>query len=36
MGLNAEGQLLLGYSTERLQNEGTEGEWVYVLVFTKA
>ena len=36
LGMNAAGQLLLGYSEASLQVEGTTGEWVYVLVFNKA
>lgn len=36
IGLNAEGQLLLGQSDARLQNPGTEDDWNYLMVFEKA
>ena len=36
IGMNGEGQLLLGYSEEHLERPGTEGEWVYCLIFDKA
>lgn len=36
IGLNNQGQLLLGYSDEHLERPGTEGEWVYCLIFDKA
>jgi hypothetical protein len=36
MGFNTDGQLMLGYSEAKLQVEGTEGEFVYVLIFEKA
>ena len=36
IGLNNSGQLLLGYSEDKLQNPGTEGEWVYCLIFDLA
>ncbi|WP_294553273.1 hypothetical protein [uncultured Pseudoflavonifractor sp.] len=36
IGLNGEGQLLLGFSEEHLERPGTEGEWVYCLIFDKA
>ena len=35
IGMNASGQLLLGYSEEPLQNPGTDGEWEYLLIFDK-
>ena len=35
IGLNANGQLLLGYSKEHIERPGTSGEWEYVLVFSK-
>jgi len=35
LGLNADGQLLLGYSEEHIERPGTEGEWEYVLVFDR-
>lgn len=35
IGLNYDGQLLLGYSEEHLEREGTDGDWVYCLVFEK-
>ena len=35
IGLNADGQLLLGYSNEHIERPGTSGEWEYVLIFTK-
>ena len=36
IGQNAAGQILLGFSEANLQVPGTEGEFVYVLVFDKA
>ena len=36
IGMNGDGQLLLGFSEEHLENPGTEGEWVYCLIFDKA
>ena len=36
IGLNNQGQLLLGYSEEHLERPDTEGEWVYCLIFDKA
>ena len=36
IGLNNQGQLLLGYSDEHLERPGTEGEWAYCLIFDKA
>jgi len=36
LGMNDSGQLLLGYSEEHLERPGTEGEWVYCLIFDKA
>lgn len=36
IGMNADGQLLLGYSEEHIERPGTEGEWVYLLIFNKA
>lgn len=36
LGLNASGQLLLGYSEEHLERPGTEGEWAYCLIFDRA
>ena len=35
IGQNAEGQILLGFSEEHIERPGTEGEFVYVLVFNK-
>lgn len=35
IGMNASGQLLLGYSEEPLQRPGTDGEWEYLLIFNK-
>ena len=35
IGQNAAGQILLGFSEENLHVPGTEGEFVYVLVFDK-
>ena len=35
IGLNADGQLLLGYSSEHIERPGTTGEWEYVLIFNK-
>lgn len=36
IGLNNQGQLLLGYSEEHLERPGTEGDWTYCLIFDKA
>lgn len=36
IGLNNQGQLLLGYSEEHLERPDTEGEWTYCLIFDKA
>ena len=36
IGLNADGQLLLGYSEEHIERPGTSGEWVYLMIFDKA
>ena len=36
IGMNGDGQLLLGFSEEHLERPGTEGEWVYCLIFDKA
>lgn len=36
LGMNAAGQLLLGYSEAHLERPGTSGEWVYCLIFDKA
>ena len=36
IGLNNQGQLLLGSSAEHLERPNTEGEWNYCLVFDKA
>ena len=36
IGMNASGQLLLGYSEEHIERPGTDGEWVYLLIFDKA
>ena len=35
IGMNGSDQLLLGYSEEHLERPGTEGEWVYCLIFDK-
>ena len=35
IGMNGDGQLLLGYSEEHIERPGTQGEWVYCLVFDK-
>ena len=35
LGLNADGQLLLGYSEEHIERPGTEGEWEYLLIFDR-
>ena len=35
IGMNASGQLLLGYSEEHMERPGTDGEWVYLLIFDK-
>lgn len=35
IGMNGSGQLLLGFSEEHLERPGTEGEWVYCLIFDK-
>lgn len=36
IGMNASGQLLLGFSEEHIERPGTDGEWVYLLIFDKA
>ena len=36
IGMNSDGQLLLGYSEEHMERPGTSGEWVYLLIFNKA
>ncbi len=36
IGMNHQGQLLLGFSDEHIDRPGTEGEWVYCLIFDKA
>lgn len=36
LGMNAAGQLLLGYSEAHIERPGTSGEWVYCLIFDKA
>lgn len=36
LGMNGDGQLLLGYSEEHLERPGTAGEWEYLLIFDKA
>lgn len=36
IGMNGSGQLLLGYSEEHIERPGTDGEWVYCLIFDKA
>ncbi len=36
IGMNHQGQLLLGYSDEHIDRPNTEGEWVYCLIFDKA
>ncbi len=36
IGMNHQGQLLLGYSEAHIDRPGTEGEWVYCLIFDKA
>jgi hypothetical protein len=33
IGLNNQGQLLLGYSEEHMERPSTDGEWVYCLIF---
>lgn len=35
IGMNGSGQLLLGYSEEHIERPGTQGEWVYCLIFDK-
>lgn len=35
IGMNHQGQLLLGFSEEHIDRPGTEGEWVYCLIFDK-
>lgn len=35
IGMNNQGQLLLGYSDEHLERPGTEGDWAYCLIFDK-
>ncbi len=35
IAMNSAGQLLVGYSDEHIEREGTAGEWVYCLVFEK-
>lgn len=36
LGLNNQGQLLLGASEEHLERPGEEGDWTYCLIFDKA
>ena len=36
IGLNGNGQLLLGFSEDHIERPGTDGDWVYCLVFDKA
>lgn len=36
IGINNQGQLLLGASEEHLERPGTEGDWTYCLIFDKA
>ena len=36
IGMNADGQLLLGFSEDHIERPGTSGEWVYLLIFDKA
>lgn len=36
IGLNNQGQLLLGYSEEHLERPDTDGDWTYCLIFDKA
>lgn len=36
LGMNAAGQLLLGFSEEHLERPGTSGDWTYCLIFDKA
>lgn len=35
IGMNSDGQLLLGYSSEHIERPGTSGEWEYLLIFDK-
>ena len=35
IGMNSDGQLLLGYSDEHIERPGTSGEWEYLLIFDK-
>lgn len=35
IGMNSDGQLLLGYSEEHIERPGTSGEWEYLLIFDK-
>lgn len=35
IGLNADGQLLLGASEDHLERQGTSGDWTYCLIFDK-
>lgn len=36
IAMNGSGQLLLGFSEEHIERPGTDGEWVYCLIFDKA
>nr|WP_317324046.1 hypothetical protein [uncultured Flavonifractor sp.] len=36
IGMNGDGQLLLGASEEHLERPGTEGDWTYCMIFNKA
>lgn len=36
LGINNQGQLLLGASEEHLERPGKEGDWTYCLIFDKA
>lgn len=35
IGMNSDGQLLLGYSSAHIERPGTSGEWEYLLIFDK-
>ena len=35
IGMNSDGQLLLGYSASHIERPGTSGEWEYLLIFDK-
>ena len=35
IGMNSDGQLLLGYSDAHIERPGTSGEWEYLLIFDK-